>query len=119
MIVTEKEFRAASLIVFQYKQQILNQYKSIDASIGSVNKKSDLIIESNLSVRSLNVLCQMTCDDARKRGALSLRGFWHSMKISDLRNVSVVRLSKRRCCGKKSIEEIKELAASAGIKLKD
>ena len=117
MIVTEKEFNKAVEIVIQYKQQILNHYNA-RVGIGSVNKKSDLVRQSNMSVRTLNILKAMVYSDSEKRDALNPTQYWLSMQITDLRRISVKKLLTQRCCGKRSIDEIKELAASAGITLK-
>ena len=69
--------------------------------------KDTLITECGLSVRAINVLRAIDCDNG-----VSI------IKISDLENLSISRLKRCRNTGKKTIDEIVAKCDSVGVKLK-
>lgn len=69
--------------------------------------KDTLITECGFSVRAINILRAIDCDNG-----VSI------IKISDLDNLSVSRLKGCRNTGKKTIDEIVAKCDSVGVKLK-
>jgi DNA-directed RNA polymerase alpha subunit len=107
-MVTYEEFLKAIETINSYKLQVETDYLRLKnhtkskSLIFEIPTKETLILDSNISVRALNVL----------KG-----NDFYGKKIGDLKNYTINDLCKLRNMGKKTLAEIKELCYLCGFTL--
>jgi len=113
--ITYEQFQGALKVVNEYKTQLEEHYKAAKKQIEDIPKfanvtKETLIIDTNISVRLLNIL--------RSNGdKLNIEWLNTNSTIKELEGLSMTKFLQCRIAGKKSLQELKELCFYAGIKL--
>lgn len=105
-MITREEYESALKIVKDYQEQVTNEYNRLKAEVSIIETKfvtSDSKICESVSARLCSSLMRIDID---------VHG-----KLSDLKGISVNNLYKIRNTGKKTIQELIEICAIAGVEL--
>jgi len=112
--ITLEQYQEALKVVQEYKTQLQNHYNQIISEVDSVSKFADhdgetLIIDTNISVRLINILV------GNLHHLVGIYG--RDAKIKDMEGMSMRSFLKCRNVGKETLKELQELCFYAGVTL--
>lgn len=105
-MITYQEFKAALVVVSQYKVQLEEQLKAANKEMRYANVTKESVVSStNLPVRAYNIL-------KNNHEALGLPA---DIVVNDLSKLSAKLFLSCNNSGKKSLKDIQELCLFAGV----
>lgn len=113
-MITRKQYETALEIISEYRNQIKREYEEIRYEISFTHTSDTKLENTHMSVKLYNILRS----NARKFN-LNVDYFdKNSSTIADLKNISMSEFLTVRLCGKKTLEELKNICIHAGVIMK-